>query len=134
MSDSGVWDRAKEERMGVAQPDRVQVMPDGARMPIPSNSPRFEFDAYTRDATPEWHWQCGDGEFVPIATLRDANPLEWDSCCAGAACAFRRAEAMHYDQKCECADADACSENALDAQIAAETWDAALAKAEKGTR
>ena len=108
MSDSGVWDRAKEERMGVAQPDRVQVMPDGARMPIPSNSPRFEFDAYTRDATPEWHWQCGDGEFVPIATLRDANPLEWDSCCAGAACAFRRA--CNYP--------------------ACEIWEAALAKAE----
>ena len=120
----------------MSDPERVQVMPDGKRLPIPEH-PRFH------RIGSEWYWLR---DAMPMLQLRDmANgymPLEWLSCCAVAECAWRSAILRYYEAyRLACA---ACSgyddpkwpqtHPDLLARVAcdnARLWEAELAKAEK---
>lgn len=63
------------------EPERIQIMPDGTRLPIP-DSPRFRWDS----AFGAWCWVCDEGHTVwTLPHMRDRMPQEWQSCCAVAA-------------------------------------------------
>ena len=115
-------------------PERVQVMPDGQSYPIPAH-PRFVFDG-------EWRWLLPSGYTVSIRSLQNfqatrSGKREWENCCAVAACAWRRQARLHHN-KSRMHSNPRLERNELhrEAEIVlrAEIWEAALAKAEKGTR
>jgi hypothetical protein len=117
--------------------DHIQVI-DGVAMPIPQLD-RFVF----ADGT--WRWIPADRADVPLTWLcpvptDDAysyRRLEWRSCCAVAACAWRD-EALTCAARAvnEVTDdrAEIWLERERQAATAEHIWEAALAKAEKGTR
>jgi len=120
----------------MSDPERVQLLPDGTRLPIPEH-PRYQF------CDGAWCWRDSEEDWLPIASLYKAAQttlpnarLAWEDCCAVAACAFRQQIQSAYAEWAEAYErSDAATENALLQRVEemdhlCAIWESELAKAE----
>lgn len=117
----------------MSEPERIQVMPDGTRLPIPVH-PRFRYLAG------EWGWTATGGYNLSLTMLRDGGAgwswlREWHSCCAVASELWR----IEWKKWAllpvnDCKNFDDIARWKAEAEVNAVAWEAEFTRADAELR